>query len=95
MQFKAIFVAALISASPAWATFYCQVKEGGTELMEEPSAMSEALLALPCGTVVSLFDEDGDTKGAWVRVAFDNIDAGRWGAGLEGWVLRDRLEICG
>ena len=85
----------MVLASPAYATFYCEVLEDGAPLQAEPSAEAETLLTVPAGAYVSLFDEADDKEGEWVRIAYDEAETGPWGAGISGWVQETRLDLCG
>ena len=86
---------AMFGASPAFATFYCEVIEGSAALHAASGTDSELIETLPEGAIVSLFDEVEDKVGEWVRVAYDEEGAGPWGAGVVGWMLEARLSFCG
>lgn len=98
LRILSVTLLSLFCASSAQAAFGCDVlplPKGFIELHEGPDAASSVFFKVPAGVNVSLFDEEQDASGAWVRVAYSTDPDAHWGEGTIGWVLRAQLDYCG
>ena len=84
-----------VAATMASATISCDIAASAAVLRDLPTQAGRALVEIPSGHVVSLFDDTGDRVGAWVRVAYDSGQAASWGSGVQGWLRRSDLNECG
>lgn len=90
-------LAAMLSATPALATSYCEVvqtPDGFAALRGAPASSGKMLAKMPSGAMVLL--REGERNG-WAKVAWcaKGTPAQNCSGRVEGWVAKRLIDVCG